>query len=823
MPSESNYQSPFLEIWLKRIGLFCAILCFTIALSALLDLAFKWGFWANLAPKSAEMKPITAIALMISAIAVLTPRPLIMRLLGFLTCVLGCIVIFEYLTKEYFNIYLLLTVPTAGEILPAPETAICFVLSSIAIILKSISNKNLKVISELFAFISIAIALLALSGFLVEVDTKTTIFYPTLRAIGMALSTALAFILLNISIINLKISSETSLLASITLGGVMARRLIAVLTISPILIQLSINFFIELNIFEEAFRLPLSLIITYIIFMTFSWTVAKVTENIDKKNIFLTRKLEESDENYRTFIKSAADGIFIADIDGRYNYVNEAGCKLLGQSPDEIIGKTIIDLLPKEDIHKLEESKKQMLSSGGVHIAEWRLRRKDGSYVPVEVSAKILSDGRWQGMVRDISERKEVEQREKFQFELNKKLTESLITKERLEYAANLIIREYVDCCYISLPEKLQLNEIKVAKCRGNISFDFQIIDTIANDPLFLKTIQSRHEFLVSKDNFSDFYRAYTDKNITHPFSMIILPLIARTKILGMIFLLKGNENFSERDFEFLKVVVNSISILIDNTLLYENAQKASQTREDLMAIVSHDLKNPLSVISLSANLIERQTLKEELSSEILLQLIQRIKNAAKNSELLISDLLINAKIESGNFEVAKNPESPKEILYETIDFLTPLASQKNIQIVLKLPEFVPFFYVDKARIHQVLNNIIGNAIKFTPNNGSIKIEVHESERKDILFSIEDNGPGIDEESLPHIFDRYWQPERSKRQGTGLGLSIAKGIIEAHGGKIWVESILGKGTTFYFTIPEYKINSEFSSKNNLRNENRPLQ
>lgn len=170
-----------------------------------------------------------------------------------------------------------------------------------------------------------------------------------------------------------------------------------------------------------------------------------------------------------------------------------------------------------------------------------------------------------------------------------------------------------------------------------------------------------------------------------------------------------------------------------------------------------------------------------------------------------------------------KHPESTKEIIDETIELLLPLASQKSIEINLNVSDTVPIFYVDKYRLQQVFTNIIGNAIKFTHNDGLIKIDVTLFQNEQILFKIEDHGLGIDEESLPHIFDRYWQPERTKRQGTGLGLSIAKGIIEAHGGKIWVESILGKGTTFYFTIPEYKINSDFSSRNNLRNENRPLQ
>lgn len=107
----------------------------------------------------------------------------------------------------------------------------------------------------------------------------------------------------------------------------------------------------------------------------------------------------------RALIELASDGIFVADTDGRYTFVNAAGCRLLGFSRDQIIGKTIFDFIPAEDAESLLDSKAQMLS-GRTHIAEWRLKRKDGTWLPVEVSAKILPDGQWQGIVRDISERK---------------------------------------------------------------------------------------------------------------------------------------------------------------------------------------------------------------------------------------------------------------------------------------------------------------------------------------------------------------------------------------------------------------------------------
>lgn len=571
MPPESTYQNPRLEIWLKWSGLFATVFSFSIALFSFLDLYFEWGLMMRLAPKSPEMQPITSIAFMISAAAIVKFHPRTMRLLGSVVFIIAGVVLAEYLTRENVQLnFSFLVHESAQKHLPAPETAISFLFSSLAIILKSTNKKNINVLGELFAFISIAIALLALSGFFVEVNTKTSIFYPSLRAIGMALNTALAFILLNIGIINLKLENEHSLFASTTLGGVVARRLITVLTISPIIIQISINLLVDLKIFEEPFRLPLALILTYVIFMTFTWTVAKATESIDIENRILGSKLKLSDDNYRTFINTASDGIFIADLSGKYTYVNESGAEILGYKPDEILGKTIIDLIPNEDIPKLEESKNKMLQSGVIHIAEWRLRKKDGTYVPVEVSAKILKDGRWQGFVRDISDRKEQEQKEKFQLELNKKLSETMMAKERLDFAAKLLIRDYADCCYISVTKEVKNIDYEISLCKEDIRFDFQIINTIAKNSLFLKTIQRKKQILVSKENSSSFYDAYLNKNISLPYSILVLPLVARERILGIIFLLKYDTFFLNKDIDFIKGVVNIMSILTDNALLYE-------------------------------------------------------------------------------------------------------------------------------------------------------------------------------------------------------------------------------------------------------------
>jgi signal transduction histidine kinase len=128
------------------------------------------------------------------------------------------------------------------------------------------------------------------------------------------------------------------------------------------------------------------------------------------------------------------------------------------------------------------------------------------------------------------------------------------------------------------------------------------------------------------------------------------------------------------------------------------------------------------------------------------------------------------------------------------------LAISKGLQLKSELPTDLYAVFVDRHRILQVFANLIGNAIKFTPSGGTITVRAEQFE-EDIQFSVEDTGPGIPKEEIPHLFDRFWQARKTARLGTGLGLFIVKGIVEGHGGRIWVESELGVGSRFHFTLP----------------------
>jgi PAS domain S-box-containing protein len=232
--------------------------------------------------------------------------------------------------------------------------------------------------------------------------------------------------------------------------------------------------------------------------------------------------------------------------------------------------------------------------------------------------------------------------------------------------------------------------------------------------------------------------------------------------------------------------------------LARERAEAASRMREDLVAIVSHDLRNPLFAITTSAALLQRLNPLDETGRAT--KYVETIARSAERMRRLISDLLDVASIDAGRMAVDPRPLSAAALLQEAVEMLQPVASDKSL--LLEADHVQPSLGVqaDKERILQVLSNLIGNAIKFTREGGSIRVQA-ESMGDMLRLSVIDTGHGISDEQLPHLFDRYWQAKKDGRLGIGLGLSIAKGIVDAHAGQIWAESAAGKGTAFHFTLP----------------------
>ncbi|HZK78222.1 MAG TPA: HAMP domain-containing sensor histidine kinase, partial [Gemmatimonadaceae bacterium] len=179
---------------------------------------------------------------------------------------------------------------------------------------------------------------------------------------------------------------------------------------------------------------------------------------------------------------------------------------------------------------------------------------------------------------------------------------------------------------------------------------------------------------------------------------------------------------------------------------------------------------------------------------------LEVIQRSATRANRLIQDLLDVARIQAGGLAVDPVAIDVKSLVHEAVEAATPLASAAYLKVECEVPDPIPMVSSDRERVLQVFANLIGNAIKFTPKGGEIRV-LASCENSEIRFVVADTGPGIPAAHLDHVFDRYWQAKSTAKLGTGLGLSIAKGIVEAHGGRIWVESPPNNGAQFNFTLP----------------------
>lgn len=235
------------------------------------------------------------------------------------------------------------------------------------------------------------------------------------------------------------------------------------------------------------------------------------------------------------------------------------------------------------------------------------------------------------------------------------------------------------------------------------------------------------------------------------------------------------------------------------NAQLVRDLQNAVTARDEMLGVVSHDLRNPVNAVKMLAGAILRSAGEEPLP-EVVTQHADVMMQAAVQMDALIQDLLDVTRIESGRMRIAPQPVAPATLARTAIETLGPLAAERGVELSSDLPDTLPLVDVDPERVAQVFSNLIGNSIKYTARGGTVTVSAV-SEHEDVRVTVADTGIGIHEDDLPRIFDRFWQSKRTNRSGAGLGLNIARGIVRAHGGRIWVESREGEGTQVHFTLP----------------------
>jgi signal transduction histidine kinase/DNA-binding response OmpR family regulator len=278
--------------------------------------------------------------------------------------------------------------------------------------------------------------------------------------------------------------------------------------------------------------------------------------------------------------------------------------------------------------------------------------------------------------------------------------------------------------------------------------------------------------------------------------ALAVVPLHARSRILGTLTLGTREARLGLPELETARDLADQVGLAIDNCRLYDDARRSVRARESLLAVVSHDLRTPLSTISMVAAKIHGSTREEDglrRDAELILR-------SARRMERLIRDLLDVGQLDSGQLRIDPKREVVGEIVDQAVESARSVAAARTIRVRINEAWRRLELACDRVRVLQILANLLENAVKHTEEDGTIDVSVWRT-GEDVLLSIEDDGLGIPRGEQPTVFEAYRRGARGERAGTGLGLHIAKGLVEAHGGEIWVESDRDRGSRFSFTLP----------------------
>lgn len=515
-------------------------------------------------------------------------------------------------------------------------------------------------------------------------------------------------------------------------------------------------------------------------------------------------------------VEIASDAVICMDAFQRITFFNKGAEAIFGWAPEEIIGQRIEKLIPER---YRPNHPRQVAEFGRSKVKARRMGerreiaglRKNGEEFSAEAAISQVHNGDdviYAVVLRDVSVRKRFELREKFLAEAGEKLAASFGSSETLTQVARLAIPAIADGCilenrigsgfvagatsHIDPAIEEILDEISKAGARIPPP-DHPLTEILARrSPVLLQSNATVR--LLETSTMPAYLRGVRQMN---PESAVFLPLVAREQLIGALTLFRTKGTFDGDDLAFAEDLARLAALALDNARLHDAVRAGLRSRDEMLGVVSHDLRNPVAAVKmLSRTLLLGQVDGEEKTRES----IELIFQAAEQMDALIRDLLDVNRLDAGKLAIAAVPVEPSALLSDSIQTLRPLVHDKGIVLDVQIETALPKVMADRERIQQTLSNLVGNAIKFSPAGSKIVVAVRR-DPEGAVFSVLDSGSGIAFEHLPRVFDRYWQSSRTDRQGAGLGLAIAKGIVEAHGGRIWIDSRPGDGTTASFTLP----------------------
>lgn len=514
----------------------------------------------------------------------------------------------------------------------------------------------------------------------------------------------------------------------------------------------------------------------------------------------------------------AIDAALAIDGEQRIIYFNDGAEELFGYTRAEVLGSSLSRLIPERyrDAHP-QHVRDFAASPVTVHRLGHQRPvpglRRDGVEFIAEISFTKLHIAGELVMVatlHDVTARVELDRFREFLVETSRVLTAGLEFGARADRLAHLIVPLYADWCLVDLlvngvmtraavAHRNQEEEAKLRALReyapakeGTVG-PARVIQTGKPELVQVVTESWMRAVTIDEDH-------YERLRALAPESAMVLPLMTSGRTLGALTAVYSGSgrSYTSDEITIGMEFAGIVALHVNNSRLYRDALESSRIRDEVLRIVAHDLRNPLNTISLSAGMLrDMGDIQPGSPGEHAVEVIER---AVSRANSLIQDLLEVGRIGQGVLGLEPLPTAVDWLMATTVNQHRALAEDKSIVLTLEVPDLLPPVLADRDRVFQAFENLIGNAIKFTPEGGRITVGA-EARGDEVVFRVSDTGQGIPAADIPRLFDPFWQAARSGRSGAGLGLAITRGIVKAHRGKIWVESEVGRGSTFYFTLP----------------------
>lgn len=505
------------------------------------------------------------------------------------------------------------------------------------------------------------------------------------------------------------------------------------------------------------------------------------------------RALIQSEEKYRELINTSTDAIISVDTQMNIMIWNQGAERIFGYTEKEMLGHSVLKIIPHskttEGIKEFSKLTKDGTSKFTGAIAETIGLKKNGTEFPLEVSVSTRKAGDTYTItiiMRDVSTRV--------------KALEALKESEE-KY------RELIDSSIDGIVSIDSQMKVMIWNHGAEKVFGYPTEEALGQPIMvfFPERLQKHiaREFIISKQPSTD--------NVTNR-------IVETTGLKKDCTEVPIEVSISTRKTEDNLMITMIIRDITARKEAEDKLKQIDQMKQEFLSNVSHELRTPLQSISGFTKLILTGKVPDPTVQQEFLGIIDRETRHLGN---LINGLLDMSRLEAGHFQIYKKPTAINDIFSDSFEMFHSLAREKNIKLTENIPAKLPEIDVDSERIRQVIINLLSNAIKFSDPASSVNVRVTLQD-KELLFQVIDHGIGIKQESMGHLFERFYRSEGEKvRGGTGLGLYISKQIIEAHGGRIWAESKLGEGSTFSFTLPLMEEGGKNDVKKDSSNRRRP--